>query len=201
MSSNPENTQALNSNQSNREPHVCPWWVAYLFDNPIRRLVHPADKLLGAYVQPGMRVMDFGCGFGHFSLGMAKLVHEIGVVYAVDIQEKMLVKTGKRAARSGLDRIIKAVKCESQSTGVDDELDFILACNALHETPNPEMTLLEFFSLLKPGGQFLLMEPPGHLKADEFEEEVALAIKSGFTEVSRPAIRREMTCLFEVSKD
>ena len=80
--------------------HVCPWWLAYTFDNPVRRLVHPPGKILGDYVREGMTVVDVGAGFGHFSIGMARLVGDAGKVVAADLQEKMLEKTLSRARRA-----------------------------------------------------------------------------------------------------
>ena len=41
-------------------PHVCPWWGGYFIDNPLRRLLHNPDKIVGPYVMPGMTVMDVG---------------------------------------------------------------------------------------------------------------------------------------------
>ena len=45
---------------------VCTWWIAYTFDNPLRRLIHKPQKVLGNFVKEGMTVMDLGCGMGHF---------------------------------------------------------------------------------------------------------------------------------------
>ena len=53
---------------------ACTWWIAYTFDNPLRRLIHKPQKILGNYIKEGMTVMDLGCGMGHFSIGMAGLV-------------------------------------------------------------------------------------------------------------------------------
>jgi ubiquinone/menaquinone biosynthesis C-methylase UbiE len=187
------NTQAVEA----REHHVCPWWVAYFFDNPLRRMIHPADKILGPYVTEGMTVLDFGCGFGHFSLGMARLIGDTGRVTAADVQQKMLDKTMARARKAGLDKIIRPLLCEGRSIGAEPGMDFILACNSIHETPYPSVTLSEMYALLKPGGRFLLMEPRSHLKGDDFEAEVALAIDAGFVELERPKIRRQMCSLLQ----
>lgn len=166
--------------------HVCPWWLAYTFDNPLRRLIHPAEKVLGPYVLRGMKVLDFGCGFGHYSLGMARLTGPTGSVTAVDIQQKMLDKTMARAKKAGLGKIIHPVLCHEDGIGISMQLDFILACNSLHETTAPASLLVEFFGLLKPQCSFLLMEPRGHMAAGEFEAEVALARHAGFVELNRP---------------
>ncbi len=86
---------------------VCPWWMAYFFDNPLRRLIHPPEKVLGPHVSRGASVLDFGCGFGHYSLGMARLTGASGHVVAADVQQKMLDKTMERARKAGLDEIIR----------------------------------------------------------------------------------------------
>jgi ubiquinone/menaquinone biosynthesis C-methylase UbiE len=176
---------------------VCPWWVAYLFDNPLRRMIHPADKILGPYVTEGMTVLDFGCGFGHYALGMARLTGASGQVFAADVQQKMLDKTMARAIKAGLEGIIRPLHCASQGIGVSTEMDFVLASNSLHETPNPAAALAELFAVLKPGGRFLLMEPRAHLKGEAFEAEVTLAKTAGLVESERPVITRQMCALFQ----
>ena len=37
----------------NTEHHICPWWLAYTFDNALRRLIHPPQKVLAPYVRLG----------------------------------------------------------------------------------------------------------------------------------------------------
>jgi 2-polyprenyl-3-methyl-5-hydroxy-6-metoxy-1,4-benzoquinol methylase len=66
---------------------VCSWKHAFALDNPIRRLIHNPQKILGRYIKAGQTVLDVGCGPGTFSLAMAKMVGELGKVIAVDVQE------------------------------------------------------------------------------------------------------------------
>lgn len=176
---------------------VCPCWMAYFFDNPLRRLLHPPEKILGPYVKEGMTVLDLGCGFGHFALGMARLTGKSGQVMAVDVQQKMLDKTMKRARKAGLAEFIHPILCNGYNIGLPLELDFALACNSLHETPDPRKLLAELFALLSPGGLFLLMEPGLHLRDEEFEIEIAIARKTGFKEIDRPRILRQKCCLLQ----
>ena len=86
--------------------HVCPWWLAYTFDNPLRRLIHNPRKIFSDYVQEGMTVVDIGCGMGYFSLGLAELVGDEGQVISVDLQQEMLDITLKRATKKGLEHRI-----------------------------------------------------------------------------------------------
>jgi SAM-dependent methyltransferase len=190
------NTQAATDPQTNQH-RICPWWVAYFFDNPLRRMIHPANKILGPYVAEGMTVLDFGCGFGHYALGMARLTGAFGQVFAADVQQKMLDKTMARAFKAGLEGIIRPLHCDSHGIGVSMKMDFVLASNSLHETPNPAAVLAELFDALKPSGRFLLMEPCAHLKAQAFVAEVTLAKTAGFVETERPAVTRQMCALFQ----
>ena len=48
----------------------------------------------------------------------------------------------------------------------------------------------EIHQALAPGGQMLMAEPPGHVSSEAFEESVRTACAAGFTEVSRPSIRK-----------
>ena len=176
---------------------VCPWWLGYFLDNPLRRMIHPPEKVLGPYIMKGMTVLDFGCGFGHYSLGMARLTGEAGQVMAADIQQKMLDKTMARARKAGLGSIIRPLLCNGNGIGERLELDFALASNSLHETPDPVGTLTELFGMLKSGSRFLLMEPSHHLSAEDFEAEVALATQVGFVEIDRPVVTRERSALLK----
>lgn len=177
--------------------HICPWWLGYFLDNPLRRLVHPPDKILGPYIATGMTVLDFGCGFGHFSLGMARLTGPSGRVVAADVQQKMLDKTMNRARKAGLSETIQPLLCNGRGIGDVPGLDFALLCNSLHETPDPGGLLIELFTLLKPGACVLLMEPAAHLKAGQFEAELAMAETAGFEVVDRPKVVRQLCRLLK----
>lgn len=190
------NAQALDA-QKEAGQRVCPWWAACLFDNPFRRMVHPAEKVLGPYVCEGMSVLDFGCGFGHFSLGMARLTGKTGKVFAADIQQKMLDKTMGRARKAGLENIIHPLLCVDGRMGDLPDLDFALVCNSLHETRDPAAVLLALFTVLKPGARLFVMEPCGHIDEKSFETEVGLAEQTGFRETGRPQIWRERCVVFE----
>lgn len=180
-----------------KQHRVCPWWLAYLFDNPLRRMVHPPEKLLGEHVAQGMTVLDIGCGFGHFSIGMARMVGETGKVWAVDLQDKMLRTMLRRAARQGMEKRIVAHRCGSDGLGLIEQVDFALASNVLHEMPNVRMVLAEIRSLLRPGGVLYVMEPAGHISRELFETEIAIARDLGFVELGRPKVLRERCVLLK----
>lgn len=181
--------------------HVCPWWLAYTFDNPLRRMVHPPDKILGPYVREGMTVLDVGAGFGHFSIGMARLVGETGRVIAADVQERMLAKLMARARKAGVAARITPLPCRSDRLGLRVDLGFALACNVLHEMPDLPALFRELRARLEPEGRFLIMEPAGHVGGGAFERELGAALENGFREVDRPRVVRERCVLLAKSED
>lgn len=112
--------------------HVCPWWGGYFIDNRLRRLLHQPEKILAGYLQPGLTVMDFGCGMGFFSIPMAKMIGMNGSVIAVDLQPQMLRTLRKRAERAGVAGRLRTHACGRDAIGVDDPIDFVLAFWSAH---------------------------------------------------------------------
>ena len=168
--------------------HVCPWWLAYTFDNPLRALFHKPDHLFSSFIKPGMTVADIGCGLGYFSIGMAKLVGENGKVLAVDIQEKMLEKMEKRSRRRGFGETIHPIQCSESDISISEPLDFALTFWMAHETPNVESFLGQIHKVLKPGGYYYITEPKFHVSADDYKREMDLAAKVGFVIKEEPSV-------------
>ncbi len=178
-----------NTGETAKTHHVCPWQRVVRLDNIFRQFVHNPRRMFGPYVKPGMRVLDFGCGAGFTSIGLARLVGESGEVVAADLQPELLEIVGKRAASEGLGERIHTHQCKPDSIGVDGEFDFASAIFVVHEVPDIDALMREVYSHLKPGGRFLIAEPSFHpVKRDEFEKEIVAAKAAGFKEESRPRI-------------
>lgn len=176
--------------------HVCPWWFAYSFDNPLRRLLHPPEKVLSDWVRPGMTVLDVGCGIGHFSLGMARLVGPGGRVIAADLQDRALAAVMRRARRAGLADRITTHRCAADSCAVPGPVDFALAFWMLHETPSAEAFCAQIAGALAPAGRFLVAEPAFHVGEADFEAELAAAARAGLQLIERPRVRASRAALF-----
>lgn len=175
--------------------HVCPWWLAYTFDNPLRRLLHPPEEVLGAWVRPGMTALDVGCGIGHFSLGLARLVGPTGRVIAADLQERVLAAVRRRARRAGLADRIETHRCDAVSCGVRGPVDFALAFWMLHETPSAEGLCRELGGILAAGGRLLVAEPAFHVSGAAFAKELAAAARAGLRVLERPRVRASRAAL------
>ena len=178
--------------------HTCPWWLGYTLANPFRRIMHEPETILAPYVREGMTALDLGSGMGFFSLAMARLVGEQGKVICVDLQQKMLDALHKRAERAGLAERIRLQRAAQDDIHVAGPVDFALAFWMAHEVDDVRKFLDQVFSVLKPSGSVLLVEPRIHVSAREFQRIITLAGDAGFTvdeaplvSISRSAILRK----------
>ena len=169
--------------------NICPWWLAYTFDNPLRRSFHRHEKIFGPYVAEGMTVLDVGCGMGFFSIGLAKLVGNNGCVIAADVQQKILNVLENRAEKAGVANRIRIHKCEPNKLGVESTVDFILAFWMVHEVPNTTIFFRQLRSCLRPSGKVLIAEPRFHVSSSRFHEILVSAQVSGLNLCETPFFR------------
>ena len=182
---------------SERSNRVCPVERAGGLDNRIRRWFQNPQKILSPYVEEGMKVLDLGCGPGVFSIDMAQMVGKSGRVIAADLQEGMLQKLRDKIQGTELEERITLHKCEQNRIGVSGEVDFVLLFYMVHEVPDKEALFEEIATILKPGGQVLMVEPPFHVSQKAFEETIGKAQKAGLTVVKRPKVFFSKTASFE----
>ena len=172
--------------KSGTDHRVCPLGAARMFDNPLRLLIHQPGRMLREYVKPGAKVLDFGCGLGFFSIAMAKMVGEGGLVIAADLQDVMLQGLMKRARRAGVADRIRPHQTAPDRIGIEDQVDFVIACWVMHETPDIDAAFRELASVLVPGGRLFVLEPRSHASEEEFGKLLASATAAGLSEVARP---------------
>lgn len=177
--------------------HICPWWLAYTFDNPFRHFIHNPEKILGSYVANGMTVLDVGCGMGLFSIGLAKLIGDKGCVIAADIQQEMLNILEKRAEKAECSDRIRTHKSELNRLGVETTVDFILAFWMVHEVPDTDIFFSQIRSCLKPKGKILIAEPKFHVSLMHFQEILVSAQESGLNLCETPCLRFSRSAVLE----
>jgi ubiquinone/menaquinone biosynthesis C-methylase UbiE len=181
--------------------HVCPWWLCFTFDNPIRKIIHDPIKILSTYIHEGDTAIDIGPGMGYFTIPLAQLVGSSGCVTAIDIQPKMLSALMERAQKKGVSEIIKTHLASPDSIGFYEKADFILAFWMAHEVPDQHRFLSEIRNLMKPEGLFLLVEPLIHVSKKNFTRAIETAKELGFSTKEYPEIRMSQSALFSCGKD
>jgi ubiquinone/menaquinone biosynthesis C-methylase UbiE len=160
---------------------VCPVELAGGLDNKMRRWVQNPERILAPYIKEGMKTLDLGCGPGFFSIAMAALVGKTGKVISADLQEGMLQKVREKIKGTELEQRVQLVKCDTNSINVRDQVDFILTFYMVHEVPDKNSLFKQLKPVLKPNGQFLLVEPKlFHVSRKEFAATTRLAEENGF---------------------
>ncbi len=181
----------------NRKNRLCPVEKAGCLDNTFRKWVQNPQKILAPYIVEGMTVLDLGCGPGFFSISMAKMVGASGRAIASDLQEGMLQKIRDKITGTELEKRLKLHKCEEDNIGISEPVDFILLFYMVHEITNKKEFFTELATILKPGGQVLLVEPPFHVSKSAFKKTIQIAGEVGFTDAKGPHVLFSKTMLLK----
>jgi ubiquinone/menaquinone biosynthesis C-methylase UbiE len=174
--------------ENDKNPYVCPAEFAGSLDNSFRRWLQDPRKILKPFINEGMTVLDLGCGPGVFTVELAKLVHESGKVIAADLQEGMLGIIARKIKGTEIEQRVELHKCEVNSIGLTEKVDFILAFWMVHEVPDHERLFEELKAILKPDGRLYIIEPMMHVTRATFIKLTDRLAKSGFEIVERPRV-------------
>ena len=130
----------------------------------------PEEQLWETFFQPeetlqrlGLKkecrdVVEFGCGYGTFTIPAAKIVQ--GTVYALDIDPAMIAATMRKAQQAGLSNVVVR-QCDflEPDPGLPDpprRTDYAMLFNILH-AENPGLLLNRAHQLLRPNGVLAIM--------------------------------------------
>jgi len=174
-----------------RGKHVCPSWLCFTFDNPVRKIFHDPGKIVAPYIKPGDTVVDIGPGKGYFTIPMCQLVGAQGGggrVIAVDIQEQMLKSVQRRAAAAGLAANLTTHLSMPNDFGLAVQADFVLAFWMVHEVPEARQFFTNVKEIMKREATFLIAEPFFHVTKGRFDKTLKIAQDTGFKIVARPEI-------------
>jgi len=125
----------------------------------LRDLLRPRGPILAeAGIEPGDRVLDFGCGPGAYVPAAAERVGATGVVYALDLHPLAIQKVEDLAGRKRLTNV-RTIHSDCNTGLPDDSVDVVLLYDILHMLSDPHAVLGELHRVLKPDGVLSLNEP------------------------------------------
>ena len=179
---------------------VPPWWMGYLFLLPVRKLWENPRNVLEPWVHEGDTAFELGPAMGYFTLDLARLVGPGGRVICSEVQPRMLEVLERRLEKAGLSDTVDARIGQPDDPCIDDlvgTLDFAYLHHVIHEVTDPARVIGRVSAAMRPGGKVFLAEPNGHMKKEEFLQEVALAQETGLRAITRPRIWRQMTVVME----
>lgn len=112
-------------------------------------------------VDPGMKVADLGSGAGFYTFALSNAVGKTGRVFAVDVQQDLLMKLKNEAFKKGLENIEIIWGDIDEPNGshlADNSVDRVLIANTLFQADDKDAVAQEAYRILKPKSSVLLID-------------------------------------------
>jgi ubiquinone/menaquinone biosynthesis C-methylase UbiE len=146
-------------------------------------LINPSEFFAHVKIHPSAQVLDVACGVGRYSIEIAKLLDEKGVIHAVDLWDEGIEILKAAIRERGIANVHPIIADITKHIPLGSEsVDFCLMATILHDLSPEEQdaTLKEVVRILKPGGALAVIEfkkmakgpgPPIHIRISEHEAE------------------------------
>ena len=181
----------------------CPVWLRWMveLDNPLTKTNRAAVIVERLDLQPGMAVLDVGCGPGRLTIPIARQVGQGGEVVAMDIQAGMLQRAQEKARAANLTNIRFLEAGAGQGKLGRNQFDRALLVTVLGEIPDQDAALREIYDALKPAGLLsvteIILDP--HFQSRHKVTQLARAV--GFREKAFHGNRIAFTLILEKPGD
>src|SRR5262245_19354856 len=119
-------------------------------------------ELMGRRLQLGRcrRVLDVGCGRGHWSRSLATALSADAEILGVDREAGWISDAEAFRDQMGLGSRFRYQHGSAQNLPFDDSSFDLVTCQTLLiHVPNPKEVLREMLRVLQPGGSLLVAEP------------------------------------------
>ena len=177
-----------------KDPGIKDWRAERMSDRAFRAMVvifrvidllfpYVGVRSRGFGIQPGMTVVDYGCGPGRYTKRFAKLVGPNGTVYAVDIHELAIAAVERMAAKKGFRNVIPLL-AKGYDSGLPDAVaDRVCAIDMIFGIQDPEAFLAELRRITKSDG--MLIVDSGHERRGVTKKKV---VTSGHWTIARSTL-------------
>jgi ubiquinone/menaquinone biosynthesis C-methylase UbiE len=153
-------------------------------DSNLRRKLQPPELIISrSGIQPGMQVLEVGCGSGAFTPHIAHAVGDHGRVFALDIQPEMLQMLKEKLNRpenAGLHNIIPVNESAYHMPFETGSLDLVYMVAVFQEIPDKHKTLKEIYRVLRPGGYLSISELLPDPDYPWMSTTIRMGLKGGF---------------------
>ncbi|MDH3706714.1 MAG: methyltransferase domain-containing protein [Acidimicrobiia bacterium] len=125
------------------------------------RTAENSAAYLLASLEPGLRVLDVGCGPGTITLDLARLVAP-GEVIGVDVAADVVAQAAAAGVETGLDNVSFAVGDGYAIDADEASFDVVHAHQVLQHVSDPVAALVEMRRVLRPGGTLAVRDSDYH---------------------------------------
>ena len=143
----------------------------------------PDEALSIIVVKKGATVADVGAGSGYMTIRLSKKVGPSGVVYASDIQQRMLDLLDARLKSARIANVRPVLGTPNDPKLPAASLDLAILVDVYHEFSQPQAMLQRLHDALKPGARLVLLEyrkedpsipirPEHKMSVDEAKKEI-----------------------------
>ena len=134
---------------SRRHSLPCPVWLRWLveLDNPFTKTNRAASIVRHLDLEPGMAVLDAGCGPGRLTIPLARQAGPRGEVVAMDIQPGMLSRAREKAQAANLTNIRFLQAGVGEGNLGRNQFDRALLVTVLGEIQDRKGAMKEFLML------------------------------------------------------
>jgi cyclopropane fatty-acyl-phospholipid synthase-like methyltransferase len=177
------------------------------FDSPERAAWQKPDEVVKSLaLKPDARVADIGAGTGYFAMRLARAVPQ-GIVFAVDLEPRMVAWLGQRAKSLGLDNV-RAVQGAAASPNLPEPVDLALFVNVYHHIDARPAYFARLAASLRPGSRIAIIDqnekaeggPPRHMRVTVAQIDAEMQ-QAGFTRIAQhDFLPRQNFVMYEVAK-
>ena len=128
-----------------------------LMDRP-DRVVKVDEVIAKLQLKPGDIVADVGSGSGTFSIPMAKAIAPNGILYAVDIDQKMLDYVAERAKKEGVTNLRTVLGEYDDPKMPVKDVDVAFFHRTLHMIEHRQTYVNSTAKYLKPDGRIVVID-------------------------------------------
>jgi precorrin-6B methylase 2 len=122
----------------------------------IRRRIENHKKILqDAGISEGMKVLDYGCGIGNYSLQASGIIGTSGSIIAADINKTMIGGLDKDIKLRGIDNV-KTQLIRKPEEIKEGDFDFVLLIDVIHLIEHKLEMIQSLLKKLTNGGKMLL---------------------------------------------
>jgi ubiquinone/menaquinone biosynthesis C-methylase UbiE len=174
-------------------------------ESPDRDEWQQSDRIMDELqIGEGSRVADVGAGGGWFTIRLARRVGQHGVVYAEDIQPRMIDAIGRRIVAEGLKNVVTVLGA-ADNPRLPTNIDAILIVDTYPYFHDPVTVLGHVASALKPAGRVGIVDfktdgagGPGPALTDRVDASVVRrdAAKAGLKLLQEVPLRYQYLLVF-----